>query len=112
MLQRIRQSESLNLAASGSTQPPEGDKHIQPLFPEVPSVLFVLPALPTERVAAHIGRDDASVRAVADLAAHQRVAAKRLRLALCAFWEDGPRWADTVTRHRLAQPRTTVTGCR
>ena len=71
---------------------------------------LVSPALSAERITAHVGGHDARTRAVADLAANNRVAAERLGLTLGALGSQRPRWADTVTGHRLAQPRATVTG--
>lgn len=67
----------------------------------LPLSCLVLPALPAERIAAHVGRDDAWPRAVADLTSHHWVAAKRLGLTLDALWAQGPWRADTVTGHRF-----------
>lgn len=63
---------------------------------------LVVPALSAERIAAHVGGHDARTRAVADLAAHNRVASERLGLTLGALGSHRPRRADTVTGHRLA----------
>lgn len=69
-----------------------------------------LPALSADGIAVDVGRGHAGTRAVADLAADHRVAAKCQRLALGALGLQGPGGADTVAGHRLAQPRSAVTG--
>lgn len=61
----------------------------------------IVPALSADRVAVHVGGDDAWLGAVAHLAANHWVAAKRQRLALDAVRLQSPRWADAVAGHRF-----------
>lgn len=54
----------------------------------------LLPALSAEVVAADVRRHNSGLGAVAHLTANQRMAAKRLRLALGALRQQGPWRAD------------------
>lgn len=73
---------------------------------------MAVPALSVEGVAAVVMGEDASMGAVTDLTAHDGVAAERLRLALGALGQQGPRGTNALPVHRLTQPGATVTRCR
>lgn len=60
-----------------------------------------VPALSAGRITVHVRGGHAWLGAVADLAAHHRVAAKRQRLTLGALGLHSPWRADAVAGHRL-----------